>query len=87
MRTRLALACLLSLTCLVVPLLAPAQAGYAGSVVREARWCVVNSGFIAHVQWDCRYPTLAICAASTGWRSDMCLENPNWNLPGYYHRR
>lgn len=77
----------LSLACLSVTLLAaapPAQAGYA---VREARWCIVSSGFIAHVQWDCRYPTLAICAASAGWRSDMCLENPNWNLPGYYRRR
>lgn len=52
----------------------------------EARWCIVRSGGIAQVQWDCRYRTLAICAAAVSFRSDMCLENPNWNLPGYYRR-
>ena len=79
--------CLFSLACLSVTLLAAAPLAQAGYAVREARWCSVRSGFIAHVQWDCRYPTLAVCAAAVGWRSDMCLENPNWNLPGYYRRR
>jgi len=62
----------------------PAQAGYA---IREARWCIVRNPGLGNIQWDCRYRTLAICAAVLGLRSDMCLENPNWQLPGYYRRR
>lgn len=45
----------------------------AWSDVAEARWCSVRGTGIAHVQWDCRYPTLAQCADAVGPRSDMCL--------------
>lgn len=72
--------CVLAVAATVLP---PAQ---AGTVMREARWCIVRSAGLADVQWDCRYPTLNICAAAVGSRSDMCLENPNWNLPGYRRR-
>ncbi|HVZ53338.1 MAG TPA: DUF3551 domain-containing protein [Pseudolabrys sp.] len=70
----------------VLALVAVTPAAQAGSVMREARWCIVHNPGLGNIQWDCRYRTLPICAASVGWRSDMCLENPNWHLPGYYGR-
>lgn len=45
----------------------------------EGRWCSVYTGFV-DTHWDCRYPTLAMCAAAVGTRTDMCLRNPNWGL-------
>ena len=72
---------------LVLALIAAAPAARAGIAVREARWCIVHNPGLGNIQWDCRYRTISICAAAVAWRSDMCLENPNWNLPGYYRRR
>jgi len=46
--------------------------------VAEARWCTAQAVFI-DVQWDCRYPTRAICQAYAP-HDRLCLENPNWNL-------
>lgn len=71
---------------LALALTAAAPAAQAGIAVREARWCIVRNPGLGNIQWDCRYRTLSICAAAVAWRSDMCLENPNWNLPGYRGR-
>lgn len=47
----------------------------------EGRWCTVNNPGLGNIQWDCRYATLAACAATVGASSSACLENPNWHLP------
>jgi hypothetical protein len=46
---------------------------------------VRNPG-IGDIIWDCRYRTLAQCAAVMGPTSDFCLENPSWP-PRRYTRR
>lgn len=76
----------LCLASLAVALVAVSQPAEAGGALREARWCIVHNPGLGNIQWDCRYRTLATCAAVVGWRADMCLENPNWNLPGYRRR-
>ena len=53
----------------------------AATAQGEGRWCTVNNPGIGNVQWDCRYPTLAACAATVGSGDGACLENPNWHLP------
>lgn len=90
MRARLCLASLAFPATLAVTLLAaapPARAWTGMSGMPEARWCIVHNPGLGNIQWDCRYRTQANCAAVVGWGSDMCLENPNWNLPGYQRRR
>jgi hypothetical protein len=55
----------------------------------EMRWCTVNNPGLGNIQWDCRYPTLAACAATVGWGGGACLQNPNWDLrraPGSMER-
>lgn len=53
----------------------------AASSGNEGRWCTVNNPGLGNIQWDCRYATLAACAATVGASSSACLENPNWQLP------
>jgi hypothetical protein len=64
-------------------LIAASQPAAAFPGEAEARWCSVRSSGIADVRWDCRYPTLALCADAVGVRNDMCLQNPNWRLRSY----
>lgn len=56
----------------------PAMAGSSGN---EGRWCTVNNPGLGNLQWDCRYATLAACAATVGASNSACLENPNWQAP------
>lgn len=46
-----------------------------------ARWCAVHNPGLGNIEWDCRFRTLALCAAAVGPSSNFCLENPNWHLP------
>ena len=52
----------------------------------QERWCTVRNPGIGDIIWDCRYRTLAQCAAVMGPTSDFCLENPSWP-PRRYTRR
>lgn len=65
-------------------LLVAAPAAQAGYMPVEAPWCTVRTGLV-DVFWDCRYPTLAVCAAAVGPSRTACLKNPNWDL--YRSRR
>jgi hypothetical protein len=68
---------------------APALAGgYYGHDGRpQERWCTVRNPGIGDIIWDCRYRTLAQCAAVMGPTSDWCLENPSWPPRRYLSRR
>lgn len=70
---------LAALVLAVFALMAPRA--MAASSPGEGRWCTVNNPGLGNIQWDCRYPTLAACAATVGASSSACLENPNWHLP------
>ena len=48
-----------------------------------ARWCAVHNPGLGNIEWDCRFPTLALCATAVGPASDFCLQNPNWHLRRY----
>ena len=66
---------ILTLAVIACTLAPPAAAAPGAS---DARWCTAHNPGLGNIQWDCRYPTLALCAATVGLRSDMCLENPSW---------
>ena len=70
----IALGLTLTLAGIVIATAAPAAPS-------AARWCSVFNPGLGDVQWDCRFPTLATCAAAVGTSSRACLENPDWHLP------
>jgi hypothetical protein len=48
---------------------------------RGERWCAVHNPGLGDIQWNCFYPTQALCVASVGPSSDFCFRNPNWGIP------
>jgi hypothetical protein len=66
---------------------APAIAEYTYTDRPQERWCTVRNPGIGDIIWDCRYRTLAQCAAVMGPTSDWCLENPSWPPRRYLSRR
>ena len=67
-------------------LVATAAPAFAQYDRPQERWCTVRNPGIGDIIWDCRYRTLAHCAAVMGPTSDFCLENPSWP-PRRYTRR
>ena len=65
-------------------LLVAGASAQAGRIPVEARWCTAQAVFI-NVQWDCRYPTRAICEAYAP-HDRSCLQNPNWDIYRSRHR-